>query len=210
MMTGARWKLLLQIFTSFVKIGPITFGGGYAMIPLIEREIVQRRGWIAERDWHDIIAVSGAVPGAIAINCATFVGFRLAGLIGALAATIGVMLPTFAIVLMLGVFFMTWQHSPLIEAAFTSIRATIIALIAYAAYKFGKFAIVDKTTLVIVPITAVLLAIAGVHPILLIIGGFIGGIVLVIVREKLGLTTNLGREDTEQSRSPDYFMGDGI
>lgn len=133
-------KLLLQIFLTFFKIGPMTFGGGYAMIPLIEREVVKRRGWISTRDIADIFAVTESIPGAIAINSATFIGYRLAGARGAIVAMIGVLLPTFCIVVLLSLFFLQVQNHPKVEATFVSIRATIVALITYAAYKIGRIA----------------------------------------------------------------------
>lgn len=208
-MTTSKKRLLWQLFLSFLKIGPVTFGGGYAMIPLIEREVVQRHRWMAERDMHDLIAVSGSVPGAIAINSATFIGYRMAGAAGAFAATVGVMLPTFVIALLLSGLFLTFQHHPMVEAAFTSIRATIIALIAYAAYKFGRTAIVDKTTAVWIAVVLVLLIFMHVHPLIIIIGGFMFGITAVMIRGRLGMETRL-KEEQKQEQSPDYFMGDGI
>lgn len=203
-------KLLGQILWTFLKIGPVTFGGGYAMIPLIEREVVQHRGWIEERELHDIITTAGSIPGAIAINAATAIGYRMAGAVGAVVATIGVSLPTFIIALVLGISFFHIHHHSLVEAAFTSIRAAIVALIAYAAYKFSRSAIVDKTTLVLILLSVLMLLVMKVHPLVIIIGGGILGILLVYVRGRLGFDTKLGAAEKEQEKEPDWFMGDGI
>src|SRR5690554_6291650 len=109
-------RLLSQIFITFLKISPVTFGGGYAMIPLIEKEVVDKRGWMKTQEIADIFAVAESVPGAIAINSATFIGFRLAGILGAVVAMIGVLLPTFLIVMMLSIFFLQVQDHPKVEA----------------------------------------------------------------------------------------------
>ena len=96
-----KFKRVLQVFLTFVKIGLFTFGGGHAMIPLIEREIVDNHGWINKQDVNDVIAVCESVPGSIAVNSATFVGYKVAGFWGALFATLGVIIPSFTIILML-------------------------------------------------------------------------------------------------------------
>jgi chromate transporter len=204
------WKLLIDIFITFLKIGPVTFGGGYAMIPLIEREVVERRRWFQTKDITDIFAVAESVPGAIAINSATFIGYRKAGVPGAVVAMVGVLLPTFVIVVLMSVFFLKVQDHPKVEAAFVSIRATIVALITYAAYKIGKTAIIDRTTLGLTILTAIVLFFTHIHPILLIIGGGALGIVIVMIRGKLGMETKLEADDQKDYAYKDYFIGDGI
>lgn len=204
--------MLWQLFITFLKIGPVTFGGGYAMIPLIEREIVEKRKWVQARDITDIFAVAESVPGAIAINSATFVGYRVAGVLGAVTAMFGIMLPTFAIVVLLCLFFLQVQDNPSIEAAFTSIRATIVALITYAAYKIGRTAVVDKTTAALIVLTVLTLLFVHVHPVLIIAGGACLGMAIVRIRTKLGLSTKLehSTEMEPKYKYADYFMGDGI
>jgi len=204
-------KLLLQIFITFFKIGPMTFGGGYAMIPLIEREVVERRGWINTRDIADIFAVAESIPGAIAINSATFIGYRLAGTRGAIVAMIGVLLPTFFIVVLLSLFFLQVQDHPKVEAAFVSIRATIVALITYAAFKIGRTAVVDKSTIALIVITFIVMVFLHVHPVLLIISGATVGIALVFIKGKLGIVTVLEEENQEPKyKYADYYIGGGI
>ncbi|WP_078549543.1 chromate transporter [Litchfieldia alkalitelluris] len=200
-------KLLVQIFITFFKIGPVTFGGGYAMIPLIEREVVEKRRWVKTEDVTDIFAVAESVPGAIAINSATFIGYRLAGVAGAIVAMTGVLLPTFFIVVMLSLFFLQVQDNPKVEAAFVSIRATIVALITYAAIKIGKTAIVDKTTVALIAITVAVLFFIHIHPVLIIISGGIIGIGIISLKKKLGISIKLEKEETVK---PDYYLGAGI
>ncbi|MBD2867225.1 chromate transporter [Paenibacillus arenilitoris] len=195
-----KWKMLWSLFVVFLKIGPVTFGGGYAMIPVIEREVVEKRKWLRAEDVADVFAVAGSVPGAIAINSATFIGYRIAGVAGAVAATIGVLLPTFCIVLALSLFFLEMKDNPKVEAAFLSIRATIVALIVFAAYKTWKTAAVDKATVALIAVTVVTLVFFNqyVHPVALIFGGACAGIAIVWLRKKLGLKSKRKLHKDEQ------------
>ncbi|NIK75099.1 chromate transporter [Paenibacillus castaneae] len=192
-----HWSKLWHLFIMFLKIGPVTFGGGYAMIPVIEQEVVEKRKWLESKDVADVFAVAGSVPGAIAINSATFIGYRIAGVAGAIAATIGILLPTFCIVLAFSIFFLGMKDNPKVEAAFISIRATIVALIVYAAYKTGKTAIIDKASLLLVLTTVALMYFTHnqIHPILLILGGAIAGIVIIGIRTRLGRKTILHEKE---------------
>jgi len=203
-----RWGMLPDIFLCFLKIGPVTFGGGYAMIPLIEKEVVERRKWLETKDVADVFAVAESVPGAIAINSAAFIGHRLAGAPGAIAAMAGVLLPTFLIVLLLSVFFLQVHDHPKIEAAFQGIRAAIVALICYAGWKIGKTAVLDKTTFGVAAATAALLFFTRLHPVVIIVSGFFVGAALVALRGRLGMKTRLdsGRDEDEWG----FMMGDGI
>ena len=205
-----KLQLIAQIFITFLKISPVTFGGGYAMIPLIEREVVQRRGWVKSEEITDIFAVAESVPGAIAINSATFIGYRLAGVVGAIAAMVGVMIPTFCIVLLLSIFFLQVQDHPKIEAAFISIRATIVALITYAALNIGKTALIDKTTTALIVLTVPVLLFVHLHPVLIIISGGLLGIAIVHIKKKLGMKVKLDKDEPKEERDPEYYFGDGI
>lgn len=206
----SKMKLLFQIFITFLKMGPVTFGGGYAMVPLIEREVVQRHKWIKSGEVTDIISISGSVPGAIVINSATFVGYRLAGVPGAIVAMLGTLIPTFLIIVLLSLFFLSVQDHPMVKAAFVSIRATVVALITYAAIKFGKTALVDKTTLFLILASVLVLLFALMHPVLLIVFGSLLGVVIVFIRDRLGINTKLEQEDNEGYIYQDYYIGDGI
>lgn len=186
-----RWKFIFQIFITFLKIGPVTFGGGYAMIPVIEREVVEKNKWVKTKDVAEVFAIAESIPGAIAINSATFIGYRLAGIKGAIAAMLGVLLPTFCIVIILSILFIYVKDNPYVEAAFTGIRAAIVALITYAAVKIGKTAVYDKTTWVISGITVLVLFFLKFHPVLVILSGILIGILIVKIKDKLGYITRL-------------------
>ncbi|OCA87172.1 chromate transporter [Pseudobacillus wudalianchiensis] len=186
-----KWKLLAEIFFTFFKIGPVTFGGGYAMIPLIEKEVVTKKKWMQTNDITDVVALAGSAPGAMAINSATFVGYRIAGVSGAIAAMIGILLPTFLIVVGLSIFYLYFNDNPKIEAAFHGIGPAVVALICLAAYKLAPTAIIDKTTLVIASIAVLLLFFLHIHPVVMILGGIAAGICLVKIRTWLGYKTKL-------------------
>ena len=122
-------KTLFAVFSTFLKIGAFTFGGGYAMIPLIERETVERRGWIEEKDILEIVAIAESTPGPIAINAATFVGWRVAGFWGAFCATVGVVIPSFVIIAAISYVLAAFEHLKAVRYAFFGIRAGVLALI---------------------------------------------------------------------------------
>lgn len=184
-MNKVVWKQLFQIFWSFFKIGPVTFGGGYAMIPLIQREVVEKRKWLKTQDVGDMFTLAESVPGAIAINSATFIGHSIAGVRGAIAAMLGILMPTFLIVIGLSILFINIQDNPIVEEAFLGIRASIVALIVYAAIQIGKTAILDKTTWVLMIVTVLVLLFVHIHPVLIILGGACMGSYLTKVKGKL-------------------------
>ncbi|OLN21562.1 chromate transporter [Domibacillus antri] len=199
-------KLLFQIFMIFFKLSPITFGGGYAMIPVIEREVVEKKHWLKQEEVTDLFALSGSIPGAIAINSAAFIGYRIAGVLGAIAATIGVMIPTFFIIVMLSIFYLFFSDHPKVEAAFEGIRPAVVALIVFAAYKMRKGAVVDKTTFAAAGCALVMLLVLRLHPVLVISAGAVSGIFLIGIQDRLGIETKI--DDHEQQL--DYFMGADI
>jgi chromate transporter len=199
-----------EIMFSFMKIGPSTFGGGYAMIPLISKEVVERKRWLSEKDTVEIFTLAQSIPGAVAINASTLIGYRIGGISGAIVAMFGVLLPTFLIVLGLGMFFIEVNHHPKLESAFEAIRASVVALIVFAAIKVGKTALLDKLTFFTIIGTVVLLMVSPIHPIVIILGGGIFGVAAVYFRDMLGLYTNLEANDSIKYKYKDYYIGDGI
>lgn len=197
-MTHPQVKLLASIFVTFFKMSPTSFGGGYAMIPAMEREIVSRQGWLGAKEIADMFAVAGSVPGAVAVNAATMIGYRIAGVLGAVAALLGMFLPTFCIVIGLSACYALLKDNPKIEAAFLSIRATVVALIVYAAIKIGKTAIVDYVTASLAVVAVVLMFFFGhsLHPVWLLAAGAFSGVVIVLVQARCGKT--LQHKDDEQ------------
>ncbi len=117
--------LLWQIFFTFFKIGAFTFGGGYAMVPLIQREASEKHGWVTDEDILDIVAIAESTPGPIAINSATFVGYRACGVLGSVAATLGVVLPSFMIILAISGILRQFQENVYVQYAFRGIRCGV-------------------------------------------------------------------------------------
>ncbi len=133
-----RTQNLISLFLIFMKIGLFTFGGGYAMIPLIQRETVDNKKWISDKDILDIVAIAESTPGPIAINAATFIGYRVGGFLGAMAATVGVVLPSFTIIAAISYVLAVFQNVVWIQYAFNGIRAGVLALIVKALWSMYK------------------------------------------------------------------------
>lgn len=131
-------KLIAKLFLIFLKIGAFTFGGGYAMIPVIQREIVEKNGWIKEDDILDIIAIAESTPGPIAINSATFVGYQVAGFWGAAVATFGVVFPSFTIIYIISFFLRQFEELKVVKYAFMGIRTGVLSLLINALISMGK------------------------------------------------------------------------
>ena len=121
--------MLLKLFTTFFKIGLFCFGGGFAMIPLIQREVIERHKWIDERDFLDMLVLAQSTPGPIAVNTAVFMGYKMAGTMGAIAATLGTVLPSFIVILLLALFFAEVRDNRYVDAAFRAMRPAVVALI---------------------------------------------------------------------------------
>ncbi len=119
----------LALFSSFLKIGLFTIGGGYAMIPLIQREVVERRKWIEAEDFIGLLTIAQSVPGPIALNSAAFVGYKCRGYLGALAALMGIVVPAFSVIFTVALFFSTIRENEIVEAAFRALRPVVVALI---------------------------------------------------------------------------------
>jgi len=133
-----NYKELWKVFATFFKIGAFTFGGGYAMIPLIQKEAVDKHGWVTEDDILDIIAIAESTPGPIAINSATFVGYRACGVLGSVAATLGVVLPSFVLIFAISFVLRQFQALKAVQYAFQGIRAGVLALLCKALWGMYK------------------------------------------------------------------------
>ncbi len=170
--------LLLTLFSTFFKIGMFSFGGGYAMIPLIQEEIIKRHGFLTTEQFGDIIAIAEMTPGPIAVNSATFVGYNVSGVAGALVSTVGVVMPSFIIILILARFFVQYQHHSITESLFRGIRPMVVALIISAGVFIGSMALVDMKSVIIWIAVFAAINKAGVHPIAAIMSAGLLGILL--------------------------------
>lgn len=162
-------KRLLNLFLTFLKIGAFTFGGGYAMIPLIQRETVEKYGWISDEDILEIIAIAESTPGPIAINSATFVGYRVGGFWGAFLATFGVVLPSYIIITLISMILSEFQNLEAVTYAFRGIRAGVLALILKALWTMAKKCKKDAVSLAIIAFSFVAAAILNFNVLVVII-----------------------------------------
>lgn len=172
-------KKLLDLFLIFLKLGTFTFGGGFAMIPLIEEEIVHKKKWADQQEIIDVFAVAQSIPGAIAINSATFIGYKIAGRKGAIVATIGVVIPSVFIITLIASVFSRFQDNEMVQAAFLGIRSCVVALIVSATLSMGKKVVIDKLTFILAVLTSVGILLLNLHPIITIITGGLIGLIIV-------------------------------
>lgn len=169
-------KILLQLFWSFFKIGAFTFGSGYAMIPMIEREVVDRKKWFEREDFYNQFTLAQSAPGPFALNTAVFVGYRLKGWWGSLAAVLGAVLPSFTIILLIAVYLTDFRGNSYVEAAFKGIRPAVIALIAVPFVNMLKK--LKWYFIILAVAVALVICYCGVSPIWFILSGGIIGLVL--------------------------------
>ena len=173
-----------QLFYTYLKIGTFTLGGGYAMLPLIQREVVDRQGWIDEEEFLNMIALAQAAPGLIAVNSAIFIGWRIGGWRGVCGAVLGAVLPSFLIILAIAMIFQEWKELPAVEAAFKGIRPAVVALIAAPLFKMAKSAKISWTTAVIPVAAALLIWLGHVNPVWVILATILLTIASVAVYER--------------------------
>ncbi len=175
-------KKQFELFLTFAKIGAFTFGGDYAMIPLIQREVAEEKKWITDRDLLDVIAIAESTPGPIAINAATFIGNRVAGISGAICATLGVVLPSFLAILAISYVFETFRHIKAVEYAFWGIRAGVTALILKAMWSMFKQCKKDLLSLFLMALAFACVVILKVNAIFVILGCALIGILSFGIR----------------------------
>ena len=140
-------NIYLEAFGIFFKIGAFTIGGGYAMVPLIENEIVTKRNWISKDDFIDLLAIAQSAPGILAVNISIFIGYKLRGIRGSLVTALGTVLPSFVIILAIAMFFHNFKDNPIVERIFKGIRPAVVALIAAPTFSMAKSARVNRYTL---------------------------------------------------------------
>ena len=134
----SKARLCLELFLSFARIGLFTFGGGYAMLPLIHADVVEKKKWVSDDDMIDMLAIAESTPGPFAINAATFTGRRVAGVLGAVCATVGVALPSLSVIVAISFVFNAFRDNRWVDYAFRGIRAGVFVLITNAVIKLGK------------------------------------------------------------------------
>ena len=177
-------KTLWQVFLSFFKIGAFTFGGGYAMIPLIQNEAVEQRHWVTDDDILEVVAIAESTPGPIAINSATFVGYKAAGVLGSVCATLGVVLPSFVIILVLSFVLRQFQELEAVRYAFFGIRAGVLALLVKALWTMYQKSPKGWVSYVVMAASFLLTAVFDFNVIFVIIGCAVFGLVTSLYLER--------------------------
>lgn len=162
-------------FSTFFKIGMFTLGGGYAMIPIIEEEVVNKHQWVSKEDMLDLIAIAQSCPGVFAINISIFIGYKLRKTRGALVTALGTALPSFLIILAIAIFFHQFENNKVVAAMFRGIRPAVVALIAVPTFNLAKSAHLNRYTLWIPIVSALAIWLLGVSPIWIIILAGVGG-----------------------------------
>ena len=180
-------KEYLQIFWAFIKVGALTFGGGYAMLPILQRDIVEHNKWATDEEVMDYYAMAQCLPGIIMVNTSVFIGRHRKGALGGVVAGLASALPSLVIITVIATFLTAFADYPIVQNAFAGIRACVVVLIANAVIKLWKSAMVDWKSIVIVflPVFA-LSAFTGVSPILLVVAAALAGIIITVVSDKKG------------------------
>lgn len=177
-------NIYLDLFLSFAKVGVLTFGGGYAMLPILQREVAENKKWATEEELMDYYAIGQCTPGVIAVNTATFVGRKVKGLAGSILATLGVVSPSLVIIIAIAAFVNNFADSPIVQNAFAGIRACVCVLILNAVVKLWKKAIVDKPTLLVFAIVFILSVFTNLSPVVYVILAAAAGIILKSLEAK--------------------------
>ena len=171
-------NLYLDLFLTFAKVGVMTFGGGYAMLPILQREVVENKGWTTEEELMDYYAIGQCTPGIIAVNTATFIGQKFKGTMGAVVTTLGVIFPSLVIISLLASVIEAFSHIQWVQNALGGIRVCVCVLILNAVTKLYKKAVVDKITLVIFLAVTVLSFLLDLSPVVFVVLAAAAGIVL--------------------------------
>lgn len=170
--------MMWEMFFTFFKIGAFTFGGGFAMIPIIQQEVVEKRNWIKEEDFMDTISIAQSSPGPIAVNSSIFVGYKIKGFKGAVVSTIGTVLPSFIIILLIAGFFYQFKDNPIVDKVFLGIRPAVVALIFSAVYQIvykSHFSYIGLGTALI---TTIIIVVFNINPIYMVIAGALVSVIV--------------------------------
>ncbi len=174
-------KELFSLFLTFAKVGVMTFGGGYAMLPILQREVAEKKKWATDEELMDYFAIGQCTPGVIAVNTATFIGQKKKGILGGIIATFGVVFPSLIIITLLAGVIEAFSHLTFVQHAFGGIRICVCVLIINAIVKLFKKAVVDFKTLIIFLIVTLSSTFTGLSPVIFVIVSAVVGIVLKII-----------------------------
>lgn len=177
-------NIYVQLFTTFFKLGLFTIGGGMAMIPLIQDLVVNQKQWMTEEEAVDCIAVSQGLPGVIAINMATFIGQKKKGILGAIVSTLGIILPSFIIIILVVELLHGIGDNQYVEGALVGIKAAVTGLIAFSAYKLGKQVLTGPFQWILAVGAFLAIAYFGINAVWVILAGIVSGLCYGLIRDK--------------------------
>ena len=175
---------LFKLFSTFFRIGGLTFGGGYAMLPMLEKEVVDEKKWATSEELLDYYAVGQATPGIIAVNTATFIGYKVKGMLGALFATAGVVFPSLVIIIIIATCLQNFAKYEIVQRAFSGIRVAVAVLIIDAIAKLWKNSVIDKVGILIFLVTFIFGSFFNISPIYIVISSAILGLILKFRSDK--------------------------
>jgi len=178
-------KELWEMFFAFARIGGFTFGGGYAMLPMLQKEVVENKGWATEEELMDYYAVGQCTPGIIAVNTATFVGYKRKGIPGALFATIGVVAPSLVIIMLITAFIRNFSQLAVVQHALAGVRVCVCVLVFDAVFKLAKKSLVDAAAVIVFLCVMILSFFTPVPTYLLVISAGIAGVIIKVLGEKI-------------------------
>lgn len=177
-------NIYAKIFLTFSKIGAFTLGGGYAMLPLIEHEVVDKNLWLSKEDFLDVVAVAQSLPGIFAVNISIFIGYKLRKLKGSIVCALATILPSFLIILLIAMFFSQYKDNPVIAKLFKGIRPAIVALIAVPVFSSAKAAKITFKTAIIPILSVVLISFLNVSPVFVILIAGLAGVLYHYLKHK--------------------------
>jgi chromate transporter len=175
-----------QLFFTFTKIGAFTIGGGYAMLPLIQTEVVEREKWVETKEFLDMVAISQSLPGIFSVNLSILTGYKLKKSLGSVVAALGTILPSFLIILLVAAFFRHFNENIYVAKAFRAIRPAVVALIAVPVFKTAKEVGINLKTVIIPVLTACLIWFCGVSPVYVVLAAAAGGICFMKFKNSRG------------------------
>lgn len=179
-------NVYLDLFLTFARIGGLTFGGGYAMLPILQREVVEKRGWASNEELMDYYAIGQCTPGVIAVNTATFIGLKNRGVLGGIVATLGVVFPSLLIITVIAAFISNFADLAVVQNAFAGVRVCVCVLIVNAVVKLWKKSVVDLPALFICLAVFLCSAFFSVTPVLLVLFAGVAGVIIQTLKAKGG------------------------
>ena len=169
-------NIYLDLFVTFAKVGVCTFGGGYAMLPMLQREVVEKKGWATNEELTDYFAIGQCTPGVIAVNTATFIGYKFKSYFGGVVATLGVVFPSIVIITAIAAFLTNFADIPVVQHAIGGVSACVVAMIAASALKLGKTAVKDTLTTIIFLTVLALAFFLKLSPVVLVLAAGLAGL----------------------------------